>query len=111
MRSLRGLGLDVDQGGFMAVPEPTLEFLRVEPEVVDSFDFAWSDFASVRDTYKQYRSEDEAGQCPFCRIHWSGHLMRVLSPRFPEGKLERGGVTHFCVHLLWDDDVQVIGTF
>lgn len=92
----------------MAVPESTFEFLQVEPEVVDSFDFAWSDFASARDTYKQYRSEDVVGQCPFCRIHPSGHFMRVLSPKFPEGKLERGGVACLCVHLLWDDDAEVL---
>lgn len=91
----------------MAVPEPTLEFLRVEPEIVDSFDFAWSEFVSVLDTYKQYRSEDEAGQCPFCRVHWSAHLMRILSPRCRKGTLEAGGVAHPCIHLLWDDDVEV----
>jgi len=92
----------------MAVPEPTLEFLGVEPEIVDSFDFAYSDFASVCDTYKQYRSENEAGQCPFCRIHWSGHIMRVLSPKYPEGKLEAGGVACYCIHLLWDGNAEAL---
>jgi len=80
------------------------EFL-IPPIVVDSFDFTEADLNLAREEYTLFDSEKESNQCPFCRSTPHLPFMRILSG----GKsLESGGVCMPCIHLLWDEDYEVL---
>lgn len=87
--------------------DETITLIKTQPLIVNSFGFTEEDLLTICKDHSLYPSEQASGQCPFCRIG-PGHSMRVLSDKFPEGTVEGGGVTVPCIHLIWDENTELM---
>jgi hypothetical protein len=92
--------------GMFSLSVEFLNWANVLPEIIDSYDFTAKRLDEIRQEYTLYESEKDDNQCPFCRVNHKTHLMQVLSSNFPQCGIEKGGVSTYCIHLMFDENYE-----